>query len=299
MSILYIRQKGLDVDANVFNNRESLLNNTKKSISIDEFITYFTTVFNMKEYEISKLTQKQKDIYFHKDYWHYFDFDFIDEKGRRYNHLSHGEKVIYSQLLNIFFYINGKANEKVLFLFDEPETSLHPNWQKQYINEVTNLLKKIPKQYHFVFATHSPFLLSDLPKENVIFLEKDKESGNCKNVTKETEINTFGANIHTLLSHGFFMEDGLMGEFAKNKIEEIKKFYDVVKKEDNPKEKYLEEYNKKINDFENIQSIIGEPFLKTVIKNYLDELEIIFHGKKEFLKNEIKRLQDLEKSLDD
>ena len=37
-------------------------------------------------------------------------------------------------------------------------------------------------------------------------------------------IETFGANIHTLLSHGFFMKDGLMGEFAKDKIDTAIKY---------------------------------------------------------------------------
>ena len=65
--------------------------------------------------------------------------------------MSHGEKVIFSQLLSIFFYIN--ANEELLFLFDEPEIALHPNWQRKYLNEVINLLQKIPKKYHFIFCS--------------------------------------------------------------------------------------------------------------------------------------------------
>jgi hypothetical protein len=83
------------------------------------------------------------------------------------------------------------------------------------------LATKLEKKVHFIITSHSPFVLSDLPKENVIFLEKDEKTGYCKNVTKETNIETFGANIHTLLSHGFFMKDGLMGEFAKEKINKI------------------------------------------------------------------------------
>ena len=93
-----------------------------------------------------------------------------------------------------------------------------------------------------------------------------------------------------------------MGEFAKSKINEIKEFYDENKdleKDDSNYQTKKEEFLTKKKDFENIQRIIGEPFLQTIMKNYLDELEILFNGKKEFLKNEIKRLQDLEKSLDD
>ncbi|MDZ7819458.1 MAG: hypothetical protein U5K55_13030 [Aliarcobacter sp.] len=124
------------------------------------------------------------------------------------------------------------------------------------------------------------------------YKEKDEEVkktiqkiGNCKNVTKDIELKTFGANIHTLLSNGFFMSDGLMGEFAKSKINEIKDFYDTnknLKKEDSNFESKKDEFKKNKKYFENIQKIIGEPFLKTVIKNYLDELEILFYGKKSF-----------------
>lgn len=253
LSILYIRQKGLDVDADELRNRETLLKSTKDYLSMNDFRTFFITVLNMKKYEISNLSQGQRNIYFHKDYWHYFDFDFIDEKERRFNHLSHGEKVIYSQLLNIFFYINDKNNNKILFLFDEPEISLHPNWQKQYLNEVINLLKEIPKKYHFLFATHSPFLLSDLSKENIIFLEQDKQTGNSINTTNDIDINPFGANIHTLLSHGFFMKKGLMGEFSKGKINKI--IENLNDKEYNPLKEDKEILLATIN-------IIGENFLK-------------------------------------
>ena len=75
------------------------------------------------------------------------------------------------------------------------------------------------KNLHIIIASHSPFILSDLPKENIIFLEEGKQVKPFKGKQ------TFGANIHTLLSDGFFMSDGLMGEFAKGKIEEIKDFY--------------------------------------------------------------------------
>src|SRR5690606_21819261 len=112
---------------------------------------------------------------------------------------------------------------------------------------------------------------------------------------------TFGANIHTLLSNGFFMSDGLMGEFAKGKINEIKKFYEIVKFLEPKNKKYKRIlkilYLFKIKEFKHIQSIIGEPFLQTIIKNYLDELEILFNGKKEFLDKEILRLQELRKEL--
>ena len=187
--------------------------------------------------------------------------------------------------------------EKYLLFIDEFELGLHPNWQKKTLSYMIDFFKIFNLKIDLFITSHSPFLLSDLPKENVIFLEKGKQV----KPFKENE-QTFGANIHTLLSHGFFMSDGLMGEFAKSKINEIKEFYDENKdleKDDSNYQTKKEEFLTKKKDFENIQRIIGEPFLQTIMKNYLDELEILFNGKKEFLKNEIKRLQDLEKNLDD
>ena len=96
------------------------------------------------------------------------------------------------------------------------------------------------------------------------------------------------------------MSYGLMGEFAKSKITEIKDFYNEnkdLKNEDSNFESKKDEFKKNKKYFENIQKIIGEPFLQTIIKNYLDELEILFNGKKEFLDKEIKRLEELRNEI--
>lgn len=193
--------------------------------------------------------------------------------------------------------------EHINIIVDEIEAYLHPNWQKQFIDLIIKFFNlkgiKYNSNTNIILTSHSPFILSDLPKENVIFLKNGKQEYPFKNNEQ-----TFGANIHTLLSHGFFMEYGLLGQFAKNKIEEIKKFYDFIQKfksKINAKEKIKERVKKyylnKKERFNHIQSIIGEPFLQTIMKNYLDELEILFNGKKEFLDKEIKRLEELRKEL--
>lgn len=247
-----------------------------------------------------------------------FDIELEDEK-RKFSKLSFGERQLLIVINNILKYLllekyntfhfdsEGEEykneydiNEIVLFV-DEFEIGLHPNWQKRFLLYFSKISKFTKKKIHLIISSHSPFLLSDLPKKNVIFLE----NGVQKHPLNDNE-QTFGANIHTLLSHGFFMKDGIMGEFAKSKIEEIRKFYELVQKlksriDSKPRIKNLikNSFERKKNRFRNIQSIIGEPFLKTIIGNYLDELEILFYGKKEFLKKEIERLQELEKSLND
>jgi len=80
------------------------------------------------------------------------------------------------------------------------------------------MLSKIDKKtsfYHYFSFTIYSFRCT---KRKYTFFLKKGTDGNCKNITEETNIETFGANIHSLLSHGFFMNDGLIGDFAKEKI---------------------------------------------------------------------------------
>jgi hypothetical protein len=91
------------------------------------------------------------------------------------------------------------------------------------------------------------------------------------------------------------MEGGLMGEFAKGKINKIKEFYEKVEKE-NKTDENVEFYNKNKDRFWQIQEIIGEPFLQTIVKNQLEEIELILLGRDEAIDKEIARLQALKAS---
>jgi len=270
-------------------------------MNIDDFYRFFYPLRKKKIFIISDLTEKEKSIYIRENrYLDYFNIDFIDKRNRKYNDLSHGEKTIFGQLLNLYFF---KEDENMIFLFDEPEVSLHPSWQKKYINEICNLLLKFDNKNHFIFTTHSPFLLSDIPKQNIIFLDTD-ENGNCKIASGLKE--TFGQNIHTLLSDSFFMEDGLIGEFAKRKINEIKKLYqltqnkNIQKRLENQKIKELAQkaFNRRKERLWQIQKIIGEAFLQRVIKNYLDDLELLFSDDKTLIAKELAEIEERKKHLE-
>jgi len=309
--ICYIRSNKT-FNSDILDNKDKLLEECKENkgyINNNIYWKYFISFTVEKIFNIQDLTDEQKNIWITKNgFPHFFDFDLIDKKDRRYNNLSQGEKHLFAILLNLHF-LGGNPNP--IFLLDEPDNSLHPNWQKALINEIYLLFKNRKTNIHLILTSHSPFILSDLPKENVIFLEQYKQDddevqnssqqvGNCKNVTNSKELQTFGQNIHTLLSDSFFMKDGLMGDFAKSKIEKIKKCYDKVKplKKDDDKTSFIQKYkNKKIN-FKQTQKIIGEPYLKVAVQNWLDEIEIILYGKDKALDNKIKELQELQKELE-
>ncbi len=262
-----------------------------------EFLNFFKSGYE----PIMESILLSDELLFSRNFYPLLELKYYDESGKLYDKLSHGERQIHSSMLLLYDKIINSDKNNFEIILDEIETSLHPKWQKTLILELIKLCKKIShKKIHIIIASHSPFILSDLPKENVIFLE----NGIQKHPFKENK-QTFGANIHTLLSHGFFMKDGLMGEFAKEKIQLIIKEHEKIIEKDLTKEenrllreeakiKYENE-NKK--NFWNIQSIIGDDYLKQVIKNHLVEIEKILY-KDMYLDNEIERMKEKLKKLE-
>lgn len=70
---------------------------------------------------------------------------------------SSGEKHIVFAFLSILSAIE----ENSLILIDEPEISLHPEWQIQYISLLKRVFKSFPG-CHIILASHSHYFVSDL-----------------------------------------------------------------------------------------------------------------------------------------
>lgn len=197
-----------------------------------------------------------------------------------FRNLSSGQQLLISYLgIIVRLHLKTKHLNKRVFniLIDEIETSLHPNWQRMFLVFIINFLteSKISSNYkciNIIVCTHSPFILSDLPKENVVFLKDGAQV--------DIDINTFGANIHTLLTHGFFMEDGLMGEFAKSKIDKAIEYL-------NQKSLTKEE----LDYCENIISIIGEPIIKRELQRMIDSKRLSKIDKIDEIEKQIEELQ--------
>lgn len=86
----------------------------------------------------------------------------------KFDYLSSGEKRL---ITNIFFIANSlKSTKKNILIIDEPEVSLHPKWQIEYLENISNVFYKYEIQ--IFIATHSPLILADLffDRENFINL---------------------------------------------------------------------------------------------------------------------------------
>lgn len=109
---------------------------------------------------------------------------FKEQNGYDFVYSSSGETQQLCQFISVMSAIQSNS----LILIDEPENSSHPNWQISYIN----WLRKIFRDYddcHFIIATHSHFILSDLQPEWASIVALDREDDRV--INKAQDVNTF------------------------------------------------------------------------------------------------------------
>ncbi len=219
----------------------------------------------------------------------------IEKRGfllMNWRDLSSGEKAfldLFSRIYGALKKLPVTKSKYIYLLLDEAEAGFHPKWQQTYLTFILKFLSSFSGfRFHVIMTTHSPFIASDLPLENLILLAKDE--GIC--VVKEcfdSVQETFAANIHTLLADTFFMSDGVMGEFARSKIEEL---FKMDKNELLQNRRY----------FKAILNMIGEPIIKLKLsESYIEKLGANYE--EELLSNEIlslqKRLEELKQKNND
>lgn len=174
-----------------------------------------------------------------------------------------------------------KVNSVVLLL-DEAEIGFHPEWQRQFVNKLTQFISMINvnrNPIQIIYTTHSPITLSDMPKECVNLLRSDHNG--TTNETPENKKETFGANVFELYGDSFFMEHGLIGEFASEKILQLASEIDTLVKETAERSDY--EYNMNrggmLLDGDRIQNLrsridmIGDERIKHYLHSRLNKVD--------------------------
>ena len=163
--------------------------------------------------------------------------------------LSSGEKAMLDMYSRIYDTVINKhqCDSKflwpTLFVFDEAEIGFHPEWQRSYVKNITLFLGEIARRasdlrreywqnepdffYQVILTSHSPIILSDVPKECSIMLKRRIEDDATVNVSNSRK-QTFGTNIFELYRDSFFMEGGLVGEFASDYIQQLDKDIEAV-----------------------------------------------------------------------
>jgi predicted ATP-binding protein involved in virulence len=106
---------------------------------------------------------------------------------------SAGENHIVMSLLGILANIKDDS----LILIDEPEISLHPNWQMKYVHLLKQMFKE---EYgcHFLIASHSHFIVSDLEKESSSIISMKLDDGKLR-AESLSQPETFGWSAEQVL----------------------------------------------------------------------------------------------------
>lgn len=228
--------------------------------------------------------------------------------------LSSGEKGLYdlfSVLNNLnfrfekkihtdyhIFYKREEVSDSFLILLDEADLGFHPEWKKKYVNVIQQIIPFIfkEKNIQIILTTHDPLTLSDIPNINITYLQKDGSNTKVLNIDDpQRPVKTFGANITDLLADSFFVKEGLIGDFAKGKIQET---IDWI---NNCKERRLsnqDRFQHELIYYKKIISLIDEHITKIKLSEMLSELEPTNDFQKSIIDEEIKYLQQRRKNLE-
>ncbi|WP_407451869.1 AAA family ATPase [Fibrobacter sp.] len=176
-------------------------------------------------------------------------------------HMYHIRNVLSIKEANKVFYENGELKRLrpeyncINLIFDEVEICFHPEYQRLFVSKLIKMLVNMKMtdecSFNIFIVTHSPFVLSDIPNENILFLEKGKQI--------EPNFKTYAQNISAILRRGFFLKS-FMGEYAKDFLNHFI---------DERKEKRIDDLT-----YKKIMNQIGDEFLKSEIKQYCEDTEM-------------------------
>lgn len=133
-----------------------------------------------------------------------------------------GYKSCLYLLIGLIEEIENRFNQTIekfsgVILIDEVDAHLHPTWQ----NKIVRILKNIFPNAQLIITTHSPSVLQNLKKEEIIPLMRDEE-GNV--LVKELHLGEYGLQGWTLEE---IMEDVMgMPETRSETFETVKNAFD-------------------------------------------------------------------------
>ncbi|WP_433691368.1 hypothetical protein [Kosakonia cowanii] len=193
--------------------------------------------------------------------------------------MSSGEENLITKMAGISKSIKLSIDENpnakgFIILLDEYDENLHPEWARVFLNNLVNFLgeKYLAYEFQIIFSTHHPYLLSDLLRDNVIKLERKKDSDFYFS-SKATS--TFASNIYDIMNDSFFLTQTI-GEFAVNKINVL--IGDINQVNRHSKKSEHDEILRKIND-------IDDDFIRVRL---IENLDVNYHSTYEDQKLTIK-----------
>lgn len=220
-----------------------------------------TETFNQNVYEILRLYELLSGR---------LNFDYLKQIFQVHlNHqISEGELGLINTYSGIYYALTNeyKNQKSAIILLDEPDKSFHPMWIASFIDNLIKLVESIDNEmtYQFIISTHSPFMLSDVPKEAIM----------CIDIVDHHRIvsqakTSFASNYYDIIKDTFFLKDSV-GTFAKRKINEIIEEINNLNSNTN---------QETITKLTNLINIIDDPYLKNTLSLQLNKKIAKFNQK--------------------
>ncbi|WIG44904.1 AAA family ATPase [Bacillus toyonensis] len=152
--------------------------------------------------------------------------------------MSYGETAFINIFSNIYTSIsianNNNKLKTIIIILDEPDLAFHPEWSRNLIYYLYSMLDNIKSlnnvKFQIFITTHSPFIVSDIPKELITCIDIVNENDKIHRIVRKAEFGLMG-NFYDIIQNNFFMSSPI-GEFAKqffktilNKINMLEKIH--------------------------------------------------------------------------
>ena len=217
--------------------------------------------------------------------------------------LSSGERQFMHSISYIIYHLKNLQSvtdgnyriryHNVCLVFDEAELYYHPEFQRTFITRLVEMLSwchinpQIIRGVNILIATHSPFVLSDVPLSNTLYLDEGKP------VRKQKE--TFCGNVHEMLGENFFI-DYSIGDVARKNVEDIimlyNSRYDKEREEQNRQYYFAEKAR-----LQYVAEHVADDYLRKTINEMMDELAVMYEGEKSLDERIAKAREELESLL--
>ncbi len=134
--------------------------------------------------------------------------------------ISSGHKAYLNLFSSLYQELRYTRQNNLLLCIDEGDLYLHPMWQTEFFDKLLTVLPVIYSgNVQLILTSHSPFLLSDLPNQNITILDKDSIGASLNGI--DLKNNTFGGNLYDLYAEPFFLGKKRTSDFAYKKIKEL------------------------------------------------------------------------------
>lgn len=204
----------------------------------------------------------------------------------KYTNLSSGEHEyieVFGSLMKVLSEINPNTECKSrILLLDEPDRTFHPEWISNYIFKLTEILNHYGEEsgisFQVIITTHSPFMVSDILKEDIYIIKNENEYKKIINAEYG-----FASNYYDIMEDTFFLTNSV-GEFARNKIENINT---QINKAQNINE---------LIDLKKIINAISDIYLKNILSTrYNQKIKKISNNEDKLLMEE--RISEMKEEL--